>query len=119
MSHVTDEHEIATDPVADAPQAEGLASDTAPLWRRILAKVVAVVAIIAIVLAVVVGWEKAVLQNEDQFVATLQDLPSDDAVATALSIRISERIIERTGVGDFVVTVLPKPLALRRCISGR
>ena len=111
MSDVTDEHEIATDPVADAPQAEGLASDTAPLWRRILAKVVAVVAIIAIVLAVVVGWEKAVLQNEDQFVATLQDLPSDDAVATALSIRISERIIERTGVGDFVVTVLPEPLA--------
>ena len=84
MSDVTVEHEIATDPVADAPQAEGLASDSAPLWRRILAKVVAVVAIIAIVLAVVVGWEKAVLQNEDQFVATLQDLPSDDAVATAL-----------------------------------
>ncbi len=107
---MTDENNNAPSAQGDTAPAEELAPLKAPLWRRILASVVAVVAIIVILLSVVVAWEKAVLQNEDQFVATLRDLPSDDAVATALSIRISERLVERTGVGDFVVDVLPGPL---------
>lgn len=84
--------------------------DRHPRWRRILAIVLAVVAIIAIVLSLVVTWEKEVLGNEDQFVSTLEDVPSNDAVATLLSIRVADRIVERSRVINFVVDALPEPL---------
>jgi len=80
------------------------------LWRRVLAAVLAVVAIFAIVLSLLVGWVKTTLTDEDQFVSTLADLPANDAVATTLSLRLADRIVERTGVTEFVVRVLPEPL---------
>jgi hypothetical protein len=54
---VTDENNTAANPQGDTAPAEELAPLKAPLWRRVLANVVAVVAIIAILLSVVVAWE--------------------------------------------------------------
>ncbi len=97
--------------IIDQPASErGSDSDTGPVWRRILSIVLAVLAVILIVLSMVVVWANTTIKDEDTFVSTLESLPSDDAVATALSIRLADRIIERTGVNDFVFRVLPDPL---------
>ena len=81
-----------------------------PLWRRVLAGTLAVLAIIAIVLAVQAVWVETTLQDEDQFVATLQSLPQNDAVAGALSIRVADGVMEAAGVKIFVSDALPEEL---------
>ncbi len=110
LASVTNENDIAATPAGDASPVNEIDTPKAPLWRRILSIVLAIVAIVAILLSLVVAWEKTILKNEDQFVTTFEDLPSNDAVATVLSARVAERIVERSGVNDFVVRVLPDPL---------
>jgi hypothetical protein len=56
-------------------------------------------------------WLKTTLQDEDQFVATLQSLPQDDAVANVLSIRVANGVMEAAGVEGFVTDVLPDELS--------
>jgi hypothetical protein len=107
---MTDESNQAQTPSADGDTEMKADSNIAPVWKRIVSPMIAVFAIIAILLTLVVTWEKAILQNEDQFVSTLADLPSNDAVATILSVNVADRIIERAGVNDFVVDALPDPL---------
>jgi hypothetical protein len=82
-----------------------------PLWRRILAGVLAVLAIVAVVAAVQAVWVKTTLQDEDRFVATLQSLPQNDAVASVLSIRVADGVVEAAGVEGFVSDALPDELA--------
>ena len=82
-----------------------------PLWRRVLAGVLAVLAVIAVVSAVQAVWVKTTLQDEDRFVSTFQSLPQNDAVASVLSIRITDGVIEATGVEAFVSDVLPDGLS--------
>jgi len=82
-----------------------------PLWRRILAGVLAVLAIVAVVAAVQAVWVKTTLQDENRFVATLQSLPQNDAVANVLSIRVANGVIEAAGVEVFVGDALPDELA--------
>ena len=82
-----------------------------PLWRRILAGVLAVLAIVAVVAAVQAMWVKTTLQDEDRFVATLQSLPQNDAVASVLSTRVANGVIEAAGVEVFVTDALPDELA--------
>ena len=82
-----------------------------PLWRRILAGVLAVIAIIAVVAAVEAVWVKTTLQNEDAFVATFQSLPQDEAVASYLSIQVSDGVLEAAGVEAFLSDTLPSELS--------
>jgi len=81
-----------------------------PLWRRIVAGVLAVRAIVAVVASVQAGWVKTTLQDEERFVATFQPLPQDDAVAGVLSIRIADGLVEAAGVEVFVTEGLPEEL---------
>lgn len=81
-----------------------------PIWRRILAGVLAVLAIIAAVAATQAVWVKTTLQDEDRFVATFQSLPQNDAVAGVLSIRVASGVIEAAGVEVFVNDTLPEEL---------
>jgi len=81
-----------------------------PLWRRIVAGVLAVLAIVAVVASVQAGWVKTTLQDEERFVATFQPLPQDDAVAGVLSIRIADGLVEAAGVEVFVTEGLPEEL---------
>ncbi len=82
-----------------------------PLWRRILAGVLAVFAIIAVIAAVDAVWLKTPLQDEDQFVATFQTLPQDDAIAAVLSLRVANGVVEAAGVEVFVTDVLSDELS--------
>ena len=83
-----------------------------PMWRRVLAGVTAVLAVIAVVAAVQALWLKTTLENEDQFVATFAPLPSDEAVAEALSIRVATEIVVAQDVEGFVAETLPDELGL-------
>jgi hypothetical protein len=82
-----------------------------PLWRRILAGVLAALAIIAVVAAVQAVWVQTTLQDEDAFVATFQPLPQDEAVASYLSIQVSDGVLEAAGVEAFLSDTLPDELS--------
>jgi hypothetical protein len=81
------------------------------VWRRILAGVLALLAILAVVAAVQAVWLRTTFQDEDQFVATLESLPQNDAVASALSIRVADGVVEAAGVEVFVSEALPEELS--------
>ena len=81
------------------------------VWRRILAGVLAFLAILAVVTAVDAVWVRTTLQDEDRFVATLASLPQNDAVASALSIRVADGVVEAAGVEVFVSEALPEELS--------
>jgi hypothetical protein len=81
-----------------------------PLWRRVLAVVLALLAILAVVAAVQAVWVKATLSDEDRFVAALQPLPRDEAVAAALSVRIADGVVEAAGVEAWLEETLPSDL---------
>lgn len=89
----------------DARRAKG------PVWRRILAGVLAVLAIIAVVASVQALWLKTTLQDEDRFVATFSQLPQEDAVANVLSIRVANGVVEAAGVEVFVADALPDEIS--------
>jgi hypothetical protein len=80
-------------------------------FRRFVAGFLAILAIVAIAASVDAVWLKTTLQDEDQFVATFQGLTKDEAVATALSVRVAEGIVEATGVQVFVADTLPPELS--------
>jgi len=82
------------------------------MWRRILSGFLAVLAIIAVVAAVDAVWMQTTLQDEDQFVETLQPLPQEDAVAESLSIRVADGVVETAGVESFVSETLPEELSV-------
>ena len=85
--------------------------DRGPLWRRIVAGILAVLAIVAVVAAVEALWLKTTLENEDQFVATFEPLPQNDAVASALSVRLANGVVETTEVQVFITDLLPSGLS--------
>jgi len=82
-----------------------------PVARRILVVVLAVLAIFVVVAAVEAVWLKTTLQDEDRFVATLESLPQDEAVATALSTRVASDVVEAAEVNAFVGEALPDELS--------
>lgn len=70
----------------------------------------AVLGVVAIVVATQAVWLETTLQDEEQFVATLQSLPQNVAVASVLSIRVANGVVEATGVDTFVSDALPDEL---------
>ncbi len=97
------ENELLRDQL-EAQQTKG------PVWRRILAGALAVLTFFVVIAAVEAVWLKTTLQDEDRFVATLQSLPQDEAVATALSTRVASDVVEEAEVNAFVSEVLPDEL---------
>ncbi len=83
-----------------------------PLWRRVLASVLAVLAVLTLVLAVHALWLKTTLEDEDQFVATFERLPQNDAVAEAISVRVANYVVEAQEVQAFVAELLPEQLSV-------
>ena len=83
-----------------------------PTWRKAVAGITAALAVVAVVAAVDALWLKTTLENEDQFVATFQPLPSEEAVAEALSIRVATEIVLAEDVEAFVAETLPDELEL-------
>jgi hypothetical protein len=81
-----------------------------PLWRRITAWVLAVLAVIAIILAVDAVWLKTFVSDREAFVSALEPLPKNEDVATVVSVRVADGIIEVAGVETFVAGTLPEQL---------
>ena len=79
-------------------------------WRRFFAVVLAVLAVVATVAAVDALWLKTTLQDEDTFVSTFQPLPQEDAVATAIAVRVVNGVAEAVGIEAFVAETLPEEL---------
>jgi hypothetical protein len=80
-------------------------------FRKVLAIILAVLAIVAIAASVDAIWLKTTLQDEETFVATFQDLTRDEDVATALSLRIADDIMEATSAEAYITETLPPDLA--------
>jgi hypothetical protein len=87
------------------------AAPRGPLWRRIVAWVLAVLAVIAILAAVDAVWLKTFVTEREAFVETLEPLPQDEAVATAISVRVADGIVEVTGIEAFVAETLPDQIS--------
>jgi uncharacterized membrane protein YqjE len=81
-----------------------------PWWRKTIVAVAIVLAIVSIVASISAVWAKTTLQDEDQFVATLEPLPKDEAVATAISVTVADGVIEAVGVEAWVTEKLPTEL---------
>ena len=83
-----------------------------PVWRKVLAGILAVLAVLTLVVAADALWLKTTLEDEDQFVATFEGLPRHDAVAEAVSIRVASGIVETQEVQAFVADRLPDQLSV-------
>jgi hypothetical protein len=94
----------------DAQQPGGSKQSSGPLWRRIVAGILAALAIVAVLLAVDAIWLKTILTDTEAFVSTLEPLPQEEAVATAVSVRIADGIVELAGVEAYVAETLPEPI---------
>ncbi|MGB5432139.1 MAG: hypothetical protein WBO21_03940, partial [Acidimicrobiia bacterium] len=95
---------------AQQPEKSKPSSTTNPLWRKIVVGVLVVLAVVALVASVSVTWVKTTIQNEDQFVATLEPLPQEEAVASVVALRVAEGIVEAAGVEAWVAGNLPEGL---------
>jgi len=85
-------------------------ASSGPLWRRIVAWVLAVLAVIAVVSAVDAIWLKTFVTDTDAFVSTLEPLPQDEDVAAVLSVRVADGIVEVADVEVLVADTLPDQL---------
>jgi hypothetical protein len=90
-------------------------ADTSPkkdnTLRQGIAIVVAVLFGIMLVAANYTGWIITTVVDQDIFVATLEDLPSDPAVALALAQEVSAGIVETFEVEEKIAETLPENLA--------
>lgn len=92
------------------PQKTKPRSTANPLWRKIAVVVLVVLAVIAMVASVSVSWVKTTIQNEDQFVATLEPLSQEEAVASVIALRVADAIVEAGDVEVWVAGNLPDGL---------
>ena len=81
-----------------------------PLWRKILVGALVVIAVVALVASVSVVWVTSTIQDEDQFVATLEPLPQQESVASVIAIRVADEIVVASGVEAWVREQLPTGL---------
>jgi len=79
-------------------------------WRKILAGVLAALAIITLVAGFSIVWLETTLGDEDQFVATLAPLPQEDSVASVLALRVADGVVEAANVEAYVAETLPEEL---------
>lgn len=82
-----------------------------PWWRKTIVGVLVVLAIVSVVASISAVWTQTTLQDEDQFVATLEPLPKEESVATAISVTVADGVVEAIGVETWVVEKLPPELA--------
>jgi hypothetical protein len=79
-------------------------------WRKVVSWVLIVLAIVSVVGSISGVWAKTTLQDEDQFVATLEPLPKEASVAAAISVTVADGIVEAIGVETWVIEKLPPEL---------
>jgi hypothetical protein len=108
---LTEGSELAATPQA-AAQTQPVEEKSSPTWRKILGVVLAIIAMIVLVLSVEAVWLKTTLEDEDQFVSTFEPLAEDEAVMTAVSVRVADGIVESEEFQVFVTEGLPEDLGV-------
>jgi hypothetical protein len=95
---------------AQQSTATGTRSSGQHTWRKILAGVLAALAIVTLVAGFSIVWLETTLGDEDQFVATLAPLPQEESVASVLSLRVADGVVEAANVEVYVAETLPAEL---------
>jgi hypothetical protein len=99
------------EPVGTAP-ALSRQTDRALGWRWVFAVALAVLAMIGIVLSIQALWVNTTLGDEDRFVSTFEPLAGDEAVATAVSVRVADGVVSSEEYQSFVGDALPSELGV-------
>lgn len=95
---------------APAPKATKKQPGRVSTWRKISVWVLIVLAVVSVVASISAVWAKTTLQDEDQFVATLEPLPKEESVAAAISVTVADGVVEAIGVETWVIEKLPPEL---------
>ena len=78
-----------------------------PRWRRILVGVLVVLVCLLVPISVVGVWVRNTILHTDQFVDTMAPLADDPAVQEAISIRVTNTLIEATDLEAKIADRLP------------
>ena len=102
------ENEALKAQLAQQPAAEPSGGST---WRNVVSWIFVVLAVLTVVAGVFAVWLQTTISDEDRFVDTFAPLPKNEAVATALSQRLSTELIVESDVGTVVEQNLPSDLS--------
>jgi len=80
-------------------------------FRNVISWILVVLAVLAVVAGVFTFWLQTTIADEDRFVDTFAPLPKDQAVATALSERLTDELIVEGDVATVVEQNLPSDLS--------
>lgn len=107
---LTEGGELAASAAKAPPQP--VERESGPTWRKILGVVLAILAMITLVLSVEALWVKNTLEDEDRFVETFAPLVEHTAVATAVSTRVADGVVESEEFQVFISDGLPPDLSI-------
>jgi hypothetical protein len=93
--------------VTDAEASDPAATPSLPRWRRWGSTILLVLACIGIVVSSLGLFIRAVLFDTDTWLATVDDLPSDEAIAAELSQYLTDQVFIALDVQNRVSNVLP------------
>jgi hypothetical protein len=102
---MTDVPETAEQHASTEPAARAKAKQ--PRWRRALVAVLVVIGCVLAPLSIVGVWLKSTLLDTDQYVSTVGPLIDDADVQQALANRITDALLQGTGVQDRITDALP------------
>lgn len=90
-----------------------------PRWRRILVSVLVVLVCVLAPISVLGVWVRNTVLHTDQYVDTMAPLASDPAIQQAVATRVTNTLIENTGLEQKIADLLPtKAQKLAPVISG-
>ena len=107
---LTEDTELGATPKAAVQTAP--VEESGSTWRRVLGVILAILAMITLVLAVEALWLKTTLEDEDTFVETFAPVAQQTAVATAISTRVADGLVESEEFQVFVTDGLPPDLGV-------
>jgi hypothetical protein len=98
------------EPSRGAEPVTGVASGVRPKlprWRRILVGVLVVLVCLLVPISVVGVWVRNTILHTDQFVDTMAPLADDPAVQQAIAVRVTNTLMEATGLESQIADRLP------------
>ena len=98
----TDVVGVTADPAGDSPKARRI-----PRWRRILVSLLVIVGCVLAPLSVLGVWIRNTMLDTDQYVETIGPLIDDPDVQQALANRITNAVVEGSGVEARIADSLP------------
>lgn len=94
-----------------AAEPEPVPADGGHAVRNVISWILVVLAVLAVIAGVFAAWVQTTITDEDRFVDTFAPLPKNEAVATALSERLADDLVEGASVSTVVEQNLPSELS--------